>query len=74
MFSLRSRLLYNQGLISLYFLIVRANSSPLDGGVHVMALAPALMVSRMLSSVGPPSNGEIFRDIMAAYRENKPHP
>ena len=22
----------------------------------------------------PPSNGEIFRDIMAAYRENKPHP
>ena len=117
--------------------------SPLDGGVHVMALAPALMVSRMLSSVGPPvammgtsgccsrmrrttagvsaaaetpavvrrireqhpdvpiiatggptdesiletikaganaitwtppSNGEIFRDIMAAYRENKPHP
>ena len=118
--------------------------SPLDGGVHVMALAPALMVSRMLSSVvltvaradtdfderiragadifnvsaaaetpavvrrireqhpdvpiiatggptdesiletikaganaitwTPPSNGEIFRDIMAAYRENKPHP
>ena len=33
MFSLRPRLLYNQGLISLYFLIVRANSSPLDGGV-----------------------------------------
>ena len=30
MFSLRPRLLYNQGLISLYFLIVRANSSPLD--------------------------------------------
>ena len=28
--------------------------SPLDGGVHVMALAPARMVSRMLSSVGPP--------------------
>lgn len=22
----------------------------------------------------PPSNGEIFRDIMAAYRDNKPHP
>lgn len=22
----------------------------------------------------PPSNGEIFRDIMTAYRENKPHP
>ena len=22
----------------------------------------------------PPSNGEIFKDIMAAYRENKPHP
>lgn len=22
----------------------------------------------------PPTNGEIFRDIMAAYRENKPHP
>jgi len=22
----------------------------------------------------PPSNGEIFRDIMQAYRENKPHP
>ena len=22
----------------------------------------------------PPSNGEIFSDIMAAYRENKPHP
>ena len=22
----------------------------------------------------PPSNGELFRDIMAAYRENKPHP
>ena len=22
----------------------------------------------------PPSNGEIFRDIMAAYRENNPHP
>lgn len=22
----------------------------------------------------PPSNGEIFRDIMEAYRENKPHP
>ena len=22
----------------------------------------------------PPSNGEIFRDIMAAYREEKPHP
>ena len=22
----------------------------------------------------PPTNGEIFRDIMAAYRDNKPHP
>lgn len=22
----------------------------------------------------PPSNGEIFKDIMSAYRENKPHP
>ena len=22
----------------------------------------------------PPSNGEVFRDIMAAYREGKPHP
>ena len=22
----------------------------------------------------PPSNGEVFKDIMAAYRENKPHP
>ena len=22
----------------------------------------------------PPSNGDIFRDIMTAYRENKPHP
>jgi voltage-gated potassium channel Kch len=22
----------------------------------------------------PPSNGEIFKDIMKAYRENKPHP
>ncbi len=31
-----------------------ANSSPLEGGVYVMALAPAWMVSRMVSSVGPP--------------------
>lgn len=54
MFSLRPRLLYNQGLISLYFLIVRANSSPLDGGVYVIALAPASIVSKIDSFVGPP--------------------
>ena len=54
MFSLRPRLLYNQGLISLYFFIVRANSSPLDGGVYVIALAPASIVSKIDSLVGPP--------------------
>ena len=31
-----------------------ANSSPVVGGVMVMAFAPARMVSKMLSSVGPP--------------------
>ena len=31
-----------------------ANSSPVVGGVMVMAFAPARIVSKMLSSVGPP--------------------
>ena len=34
--------------------MIRANSTPLEGGVYVMALAPAWMVRRIDSSVGPP--------------------
>lgn len=37
-----------------YFSINSSNTSPLLGGVQMMALAPASMVAVMLSPVGPP--------------------